>query len=74
MVSHIRLPVGCFAGFDQLSRAAARRSSVWLIVERLRSVRSSIPDIFLLNSNTDSGLRSSLHSVTRQPVSVGSKR
>ncbi len=58
----------------QPSRAAASRSSVPLIVSSLRAARSSTPDISLLNSRTDSGRRSSLHSVTRHPDSVGSIR
>src|SRR5664279_3464971 len=33
-----------------------------------------MPDICWLNSKTDSGRRSSLHSVTRHPESVGSNR
>src|SRR5690606_34534480 len=56
------------------SRAAARRSSVPLIVRRLRSVRSSTPEIRWLSSRAASGRRSSFHSVTRHPVSVGSMR
>ncbi len=59
---------------DQRSRAAARRSSVRLIVWRLRPARSVTPESRVLNSRTDSGLRSSLHSVTAHPSSVGSMR
>jgi hypothetical protein len=56
------------------SSAAARRASVLSMVSRFRSVRSSIPETCLLNSRTDSGRRSSLHSVTRDPDSIGSMR
>ena len=59
---------------DQSSRAAARRARVALMVRRFRSVRSSTPDTWRLNSMADSGRRSSLHSVTRDPDAVGSIR
>jgi hypothetical protein len=59
---------------NQSSRATARRSRVPLMVRWLRSVRSSTPDVCLLNSMTDSGRRSSFHSVTRDPDSIGSMR
>ncbi len=59
---------------NQLERASARRSRVPLMVRRFRSARSSTPEVCLLNSMTDSGRRSSFHSVTRQPDSVGSIR
>src|ERR1035441_8020598 len=59
---------------NQSSRVEARRSKVRLIVLRFRALRSSMPEICWLNSKTDSGRRSSLHSVTRHHDSVGSNR
>jgi hypothetical protein len=58
----------------QRSRAAARRSSVRLMVCEFRERRSSTPDIRLLNSMADVVLKSSLHSVTRLPPIMGSMR
>ena len=58
----------------QFSTAAASRSRVARMVSRLRSARSSTPEVSRLNSMADAGRRSSVHSVTRQPVSVGSMR
>ena len=58
----------------QLSTDRASRSRVTVMFRRFCSSRSSTPDVCVLNAMTDSGRRSSLHSVTRLPDSVGSMR
>ena len=58
----------------QVSSAFARRSSVVLIVSRLRTSRSGTPDVSRAYSWADSGMKLSVHSVTRLPVAVGSIR
>jgi hypothetical protein len=67
-------PGGCAQPYGQLSTDRASRSRVTVIFRRFCSSRSSTPDVCVLNAMTDSGRRSSLHSVTRLPDSVGSMR